>query len=98
MANTFFNDEKATKEEAIRLANKHIRNYSECVFESSVVSDDGGHILQIMVEVVDPTQNLLCQRADFPLMDLLPKWHGWRTVIMKVPVGYISIVVHGSED
>ena len=98
MANIFFNGEKASKEEAINLASTHIRNYSDCIFQAKVVSDDGGHILQIMVEVNDPGQTLLTQNTDFPLFDLIPKWHGWRTVILKVPIGYIAAVVNGGDD
>lgn len=98
MANIFFNGEKATKDEAINLARSHIENYSDCTFQSKVVSDDGGHILQVMVEVPIPAQDLLLQVPDFPLMDLIPKWHGWRTVILKVPPTYISVVVNGASD
>ena len=98
MANIFFNGEKASKAEAVASSRAHISNYSECVCESKVVSDDGGHILQIMVEVSEPALSLLSQHPEFPLSDLIPKWEGWRTVVLKVPPGYIAAVVHGGNE
>ena len=73
MANIFFAGEKDTKEEAIKSVSDLIRDYSECVFNASVVSDDGGHILQVVVEVVEPWKPVLDQRPDFPLFEILPK-------------------------
>ena len=66
MANIFFAGEKDTKEEAIKSVSDLIRDYSECAFNASVVSDDGGHILQVVVEVVEPWKPVLDQRPRLP--------------------------------
>ena len=98
MANIFFAGEKASKEKAIREVITHIRNYSDCICAAKVVSDDGGQILEIMVEVPVPSLNLLEQQEDFPFWEVVPKWAGWRTVVLKVPPGYIATVVNGDAD
>jgi len=99
MANIFFAGEKDSKEDAIKSVLDFVKNYCDCVSDAKVVSDDGGHILQIMVEVNDPSVALLEQKEDFPLFEIIPKWHGWRAVVMKVPIGYIAAVVNsGSND
>ncbi len=51
-----------------------------------------------MVEVVDPWKGVLDQRPDFPLMEIIPKWHGWRTVILKVPVRYLATIYNKRDD
>lgn len=98
MANIFFNGEKDSKEDAVKSVSKLVRDYCECVFTAKVVSDDGGHILQVMVEVGDVSKTIAAQKPDFPLNDIIPKWHGWRAVIMKVPVGYIGTIVDTRDD
>ena len=98
MANIFFTGEKATKEEAISSVMNFVDSYCECVHDAKVVSDDGGHILQVMVEVFDPSQAILPQKPDFPLFEILPKWRGWRAVVIKVPIGYIAAVVKSGTD
>jgi len=98
MANIFFTGEKDTKEEAIKSVGELIKSYCDCVCQAQVVSDDGGRALEIMVEVGQPTKSLQEQKPEFPLNDIVPKWHGWRAIILKVPVGYIGTVVNAMED
>ena len=98
MANIFFTGEKETKEEAISSVMKLVKNYCDCVHDAKVVSDDGGHILQVMVEVLDPSLALLPQKPDFPLFEIIPKWQGWRAVVIKVPIGYIDTIVNSVMD
>jgi len=98
MANIFFSGEKDSKEDAIKSVTDLVMNYCDCVCQAKVVSDDGGHILQVMVEVNDPSIAILNQKPDFPLFDIIPKWHGWRAVVMKVPIGYIHTVVNSGGD
>ena len=98
MANIFFAGEKATKEEAIASVKKLVDDYCDCVHDAKVVSDDGGHILQVMVEVLDPSKAILPQKPDFPLLEIIPKWQGWRAVVIKVPIGYIGTVVNSVMD
>lgn len=97
MANIFFTGEKDTKEEAVRSVIEMIKSYCECVCAAKVVSDDGGHILQVMLEVGDPTKSVQEQKPDFPINEIIPKWHGWRAVILKVPVNYIGTIVNAVE-
>ena len=97
MANILFTEEKDSKNQAIKSVSDFIKGYSECVFETEAVSDDGGHVLQVMVEVDESWKGVLEQHPDFPLMEIIPKWHGWRTVILKVPVGYLA-TIHNQRD
>ena len=97
MANIFFAGEKDTKEEAVKSVTALVRSYCDCVCEAKVVSDDGGHILQVMVEVPDPALSIQEQKPDFPINDIIPKWHGWRAVILKVPLTYIGTVINATE-
>ncbi|MEK9770232.1 MAG: hypothetical protein VW683_15070 [Betaproteobacteria bacterium] len=94
MANIFFAGEKSTKEAAVKSVTEMVESYCECVMDAKVVSDDGGHILQVMVEVSDPSVPILEQKPDFPLLEIIPKWEGWRAVVIKVPVGYINTIVN----
>ena len=98
MANIYFAGEKESKEDAIKSVTSLVKNYCDCVCEAKVVSDDGGHILQVMVEGVDPAKPLLEQKDDFPLLEIIPKWRGWRAVVMKVPIGYIDTIVNAGGD
>jgi len=98
MANIFFNGEKASKDKAVESVSKLVKDYCDCVFDAKVVSDDGGHILQVMVEVLDPSKPILEQKPDFPLLEIIPKWQGWRAVVIKVPISYIGTVVKAGHD
>ena len=98
MANIFFTGEKSSKEDAIKSVTKLVKDYCDCVIDVKVVSDDGGHILQVMVEVWDPSKPVLEQKSDFPLLEIIPKWQGWRAVVIKVPIGYINTVVNSVMD
>lgn len=98
MANIFFTGEKASKQDAIDSVTEFVKNYCECVMDAKIVSDDGGHILQVMVEVYDPSKPVLDQKEDFPLLEIIPKWKGWRAVVIKVPIGYIHTIVNSVMD
>jgi precorrin isomerase len=98
MANIFFTGEKATKQDAIESVTELVKNYCDCVVDAKVVNDDGGHILQVMVEVLEPSKPVLEQKEDFPLLEIIPKWKGWRAVVIKVPIGYINTVVKSGGD
>jgi hypothetical protein len=98
MANIFFTGEKDTKEQAVKSVTEMIKSYCDCVYTARVVSDDGGHILEVMLEVGDVAKSVQDQKPDFPINDIIPKWHGWRAVILKVPVGYIGTIVNAPEQ
>ena len=98
MANLFFRGEKAPKQEAINSLTLKISEYYAGRYEIRMASDDGGHHIEIQVEVLDPAQNLETQVSDFPpLFEIVPKWEGWRTVILKVPAGYIDAITNRGD-
>ena len=97
MANIFFADEKLPKQIALNSLTLKIEEYFGGRFETRAVSDDGGSLLEIQVEVPDPSQGLMEQVPDFPLDEVVPKWSGWRVVVLKVPPTYIDLVTNASE-
>jgi hypothetical protein len=90
--------EKMPKQDAINSLLLKVSEYYDGRYDAFTTSDDGGQILELMVEVPEPSQGLDEQVHNFPpLFDIIPKWGGWRTVIMKVPPGYIDYI-HLRED
>jgi hypothetical protein len=93
MANIFFAGEKTPKEEAIRKLILKVSEYFDGRFDAFFTHDDGGSVLELMVEVPEPKLSIEDQISQFPpLFEFLPKWEGWRTVLTKVPPGYIDAV------
>ena len=97
VANIFFNEEKAPKQEAINNLLVHISNYFDGRYEVLAASDDGGTHLEIQVEVDDVNSTIESQNETFPFFDVWPKWEGWRTMVVKVPTGYIDAITNGVE-
>jgi hypothetical protein len=97
MANIFFNGEKMTKQEAINTLTVEISNYYDGRYEVKTNSDDGGSVLEVFVEVPNPSMAILEQCTDFPLYEVVPKWGGWRCQIIKCPVGYIDAILLAPE-
>jgi len=97
MANIFFNDEKKPKQQAVNEMLVHIGNYFDGRFEVIAVSDDGGTLLEVQVEVDDVSQTIESQHDNFPFFDVWPKWMGWRVVVCKVPSGYIDTITNGVD-
>ena len=87
--------EKAPKQEAINELVVMISNYFSGRYEVIAAADDGGSLLEVQVEVSDVNESLLSQHSDFPFFDVWPKWMGWRTVVAKVPPGYIDAITNG---
>ena len=91
MANLYFKKEKTPKEKAIKAIDKYIdAKCPEVTYLARFVSDDGGQLLELNLEVSDPGD--LIDRAH-PILCVRPLWMGWRSVIMKVPIGYIDSVL-----
>lgn len=88
---------KAPKQQAINALTLEISNYFGGRFEVRGVSDDGGSILEIQVEVPHVGDSLERQHPDFPFFDIWPKWMGWRVVVCKVPPGYIDTITNAPE-
>jgi|TARA_R110001606_G_C14994796_1_gene606297 hypothetical protein len=97
MASIFFNGEKAEKQTAINEMLVHISNYFDGRFEVIVNSDDTGTHLEVQVEMDDVNSHIESQHPDFPFYEVWPKWMGWRTLVMKVPSGYIDAITNGVE-
>ena len=97
MANIFFNEEKSPKQIAINEMLLYVSDRFDGRFEVISASDDGGTHLEVQVEVSDVSSALTDQHASFPFLDIWPKWMGWRTLVVKVPVGYIDTITNGVE-
>jgi|TARA_E500000331_G_scaffold327752_1_gene346963 hypothetical protein len=97
MANIFFNGDKLSKENAINSLTLEISNYFSGRYEVKTGSDDGGSVLEVFVEVPEPSVPVLEQCPDFPLFEVVPKWGGWRCQVVKVPPGYIDAILMASE-
>lgn len=84
---------KVPKQEAINSLILKISEYCDGRYDASFTSDDGGVVLELIIEVPDSSQGFDEQVPNFPpLFDIIPEWGGWRTVIMKVPPGYIDCI------
>lgn len=92
MANIFFSGNKQSKQDAINSLTLKISEYFGGRYEVRAVSDDGGQLLEIQVEVPKPSVNLTEQLPDFPVDEAVPKWNGWRVVLLKVPPTYIDSI------
>ena len=97
MANIFFNGEKMSKQDAINSLTLEISNYFGGRYEVKTGSDDGGSVLEVFVEVPTPSESVTTQCPDFPLIDIIPKWGGWRCQVVKVPPGYIDAILLAPE-
>jgi|TARA_Y100000114_G_scaffold51646_1_gene47101 hypothetical protein len=97
MANIFFNGDKMSKQQAINSLTVEISNYFGGRYEVKAGSDDGGSVLEVFVEVENPSESITTQCSDFPLFDIIPKWGGWRCQVVKVPPGYIDAIIMAPE-
>ena len=87
MANIFWNDKKAPKDEARRTLMEHIAEIWEDRFTVTFHSDDGGWHIQAVLEFDDPDETIEPElRAKFDA-----KWMGHRMVVLKVPTGHIDV-------
>jgi len=98
VANIFSRGEREPKQDAINSLILKISEYYTGRYEVGSASDDGGVHLEIQIEVLEPARNLEGQISDFPpLFEIIPKWAGWRTIILKVPPGYIDAITNRDE-
>ena len=98
MANIYFSGDKQGKQEAINSLTLKISEYFGGRSEVHAVSDDGGQLLEIQIEVSEPSANLSEQLPDFPVDEVVPIWNGWRVVLLKVPPTYIDSMALGSDS
>mgnify|MGYP003119183863 FL=1 len=87
MANLFWNDEKASQEDARKGLMEYIADNWTDRFTVNFHSDDGGQMIQAVLEF-DDTNDIMpdALRSKFPA-----KWMGWRMVVLKVPRGHIDV-------
>jgi hypothetical protein len=87
MANLFWNDKKASQDEARKALMEYIADNWTDRFTVNFHSDDGGHMIQAVLEF-DDTNEIMSDalRSKFPA-----KWMGWRMVVLKVPRGHIDV-------
>jgi hypothetical protein len=89
MANSFWEGEKASREDARKSLMNFIADNWEGRFTVNFHSDDGGHLIQAVFEVDDPDEKLPGDvREKFGA-----KWMGWRLVLLKVTPGYIDVFI-----
>tara|TARA_R100000008_G_C3427277_1_gene87849 strand:- start:111 stop:392 length:282 start_codon:yes stop_codon:yes gene_type:complete len=87
MANLFWNDEKASRDEARKGLMEYVAEIWEDRFTVNFHSDDGGHMIQAVLEFDDTDEIMDTElRSKFPA-----KWMGWRMVVLKVPRGHIEV-------
>lgn len=91
MANKYWSGEKASKEDAEQELEKHVRGVYDKIFAIRFTADDGGNVIELVIEREEP-----CQQIEKGLSDMLdfgPKWMGWRAILLKVPPGYIDCFI-----
>ena len=93
MGSRHFGGEKAPKEEAEKQLRLHAAGIYDGRFTVKFEHDDGGSVLNLYIEVEEPSQ-----RLDPFLTDALfqSKWMGWRYVITKCPIGYIDAILEAA--
>ena len=90
MANLHFSkDQKADKKLAIQCMEDSLANWIERYkFHVKVAMDDGGSVLEVQIEVEDPSKSLYDQEPNVPQFEEI--WMGWRLIVTKIPIGYIK--------
>jgi len=87
MANIAFAGEKASEDEVERELRSILAAKWPGAFSVNFWSDDGGRMVQAIVECADVDEML-----DQEFTDSMPlKFMGWRLVILKVPIGHVRV-------
>ena len=90
MRDIYSSKDRAEKELAIQCMEESIANWIERYkFHVRTTSDDGGALLEVLIEVVDPSEPLYAQEKNLPQFQNI--WMGWRLIITKIPIGYIKV-------
>jgi hypothetical protein len=88
MANLFFKREKASQTDASDAIDKLVEEKCpEITYLTRFTADAGGQMLEFNLEVSEPSELL---DNNHPILVIRPVWMGWRSIIMKVPIGYIE--------
>ena len=86
-------NEKETKEKASDALRHHVKDVCDLIYLVKFESDDGGHHLALYVEVPNPTELLEPYLREALVTSI---WMGWRLIVLKVPPGYIEVLVERS--
>ena len=94
MSSRHFGVEKAPKEEARKALMAHAAGVYDGRYTVRFESDDGGAVINLYLEVEEPSQPL-----DKFVSEALytSKWMGWRYIITKCPMGYIDAILEAPE-
>jgi hypothetical protein len=91
MGGKYWSGEKASKEEAERKLETHVRGVYDKIFAVRFASDDGGNVIELVIERENPKEQI--EAGLRSLLDFGPKWMGWRAILVKVPPGYIDCFI-----
>ena len=94
MGSRHFSGEKLDKKETIRKVSQYVVDIYDGRFLVKFDSDDGGTVLNVYLEVEEPSMPLTGLHRD---AFTHTKWHGWRYVVTKVPLGYIDAILEAPE-
>ncbi len=94
MASRHFSGEKLDKKETIRKVSQYVVDIFDGRFCVKFDSDDGGTVLNVYLEVEEPSKPLTGLHQDAFKHS---KWHGWRYVVTKVPLGYVDAILETPE-
>ena len=94
MGSRHFSGEKLSKEETIKDVRKYVVDIYDGRFCVKFDNDDGGTVLNVYLEVESPSLPLGAFLQDAFKHS---KWHGWRYVVTKVPLGYIDAILEAPE-
>ena len=87
MANIAFAGKKAPEQEVEKALRSLLVDNWSGAFAVNFWSDDGGRLVQAVVECSDPDAALSTE-----FTNALPtRFMGWRLVILKVPIGHIKV-------
>ena len=94
MGSRHFSGERASKEEARKALMAHAAGIFGGRYAVRFDSDDGGAVINLYLEVEEPSDPL-----DRFVSDALctSKWMGWRYVITKCPMGYIDTILEAPD-
>ncbi len=94
MGSRHFSGEKLDKKATIKKVSEYVVGIYDGRFCVKFDNDDGGTVLNIYLEVETPSLPL-----DGLLQDAFKhsKWHGWRYVVTKCPIGYIDAILEAPE-
>lgn len=85
-----FSGEKLDKNTTIKKVSEYVVGIFDGRFCVKFDNDDGGTVLNVYLEVETPSLPLEGYMQD---AFKHTKWHGWRYVVTKCPIGYIDAIL-----